>query len=154
MGTHPIFESDFDCLTDIMSFGDVSTAGGLEKLNAFLLDNSYAGGWVPSQVDVALFNAIESSPDAKYVNALRWWNNIASYKSEFASLPAGAAAAAEEEDDDDVDLFGSDEEEDEEAERIKAERVAAYNARKSAKEDKKGKVIAKSNIILDIKPWD
>merc|ERR1712156_1246637 len=152
MGTHPIFESDFDCLTDIMSFGDVSTARGLEKLNAFLLDNSYAGGWVPSQVDVALFNAIKSSPDAKYVNALRWWNNIASYKSEFASLPAGAAAAAaaEEEDDDDVDLFGSDEED----ERIKAERVAAYNARKSAKEDKKGKVIAKSNIILDIKPWD
>merc|ERR1712170_95547 len=157
MGTHPIFESDFDCLTDIMSFGDVSTAGGLEKLNAFLLDNSYAGGWVPSQVDVALFNAIKSSPDAKYVNALRWRNNIASYKSEVPSLPAGAAAAAaaaEEEDDDDVDLFGPDEEEDEEAERIKAERVAAYNARKSAKEDKKGKVIAKSNIILDIKPWD
>merc|ERR1711976_848013 len=157
MGTHPIFESDFDCLTDIMSFGDVSTAGGLEKLNAFLLDNSYAGGWVPSQVDVALFNAIKSSPDAKYVNALRWWNNIASYKSEFASLPAGAAAAAaaaEEEDDDDVDLFGSDDEEDAEAERIKAERVAAYNKKKEEKESKKGKVIAKSNIIMDIKPWD
>merc|ERR1712025_816241 len=119
----------------------------------------YTGGWVPSQVDVALFNAIKSSPDAKFVNALRWWNNINSYKAEFASLPAGAAssaqAAAEEEDDDDVDLFGSDdEEENEEAERIKAERIAAYNARKSAKEEKKGKVIAKSNIILDIKPWD
>merc|ERR1712035_61634 len=156
MGTHPIFESDFDCLTDIMSFGDVSTAAGLEKLNAFLLDNSYAGGWVPTQVDVALFNAIKSSPDAKFVNALRWWNNIASYQSEFGSLPAGSAApAAEEEDDDDVDLFGSDdEEEDAEAERIKAERIAAYNQRKAAKEEKKGKVIAKSNIILDIKPWD
>ena len=55
---------------------------------------------------------------------LRWWNNIASYKSEFASLPAGAAsaapaAAAAEEDDDDVDLFASDDEVDEEAERIK-----------------------------------
>ena len=37
---------------------------------------------------------------------------------------------------------------------IQAERIAAYNARKSAKEEKKGKVIAKSNIILDIKPWD
>merc|ERR1712227_1140241 len=135
MGTHPIFESAFDCLTDIMSFGDVSTAAGLEKLNAFLLDNSYAGGWVPSQIDVALFNAIKSSPSAEFVNALRWWNNIASYKAEFGSLPAGSAAA-EEEDDDDVDLFASDDEEDAEAERIKAE------------------VIAKSNIILDIKPWD
>lgn len=37
---------------------------------------------------------------------------------------------------------------------FQAERIAAYNARKSAKEEKKGKVIAKSNIILDIKPWD
>ena len=54
---------------------------------------------------------------------LRWWNNIASYKSEFASLPAGSAsaapAAAAEEDDDDVDLFASDDEVDEEAEKIK-----------------------------------
>merc|ERR1711887_337193 len=102
--------------------------------NTFLLSNSYAGGWIPSQIDVALFNAIKSSPDAKFVNALRWWNNIASYKAEFASLPKGqaasAAADADEEDDD---------EEDAEAERIKAERIAAYNARKSAKEDKKGK---------------
>jgi len=37
---------------------------------------------------------------------------------------------------------------------VKAERIAAYEARKAAKEDKKGKLIAKSNIILDIKPWD
>ena len=51
-----------------MSFGDVSTAAGLEKLNAFLLDNSYAGGWVPTQVDVALFNAIKSSPSGKLMN--------------------------------------------------------------------------------------
>jgi translation elongation factor EF-1beta len=52
------------------------------------------------------------------------------------------------------DELASAPEEDAEAERIKAERIAAYNARKAAKEDKKGKVIAKSNIILDIKPWD
>merc|ERR1711937_808272 len=65
------------------------------------------------------------------------------------AAPAAAPAAAAE-DDDDVDLFASDDEVDEEAERIKAERVAAYEARKAAKEDKKGKVIAKSNIILDI----
>merc|ERR1712137_956650 len=134
MGTHPIFESDFDCLTELvweMSFGDVSSAAGLEKLNAFLLDNSYAGGWVPTQVDVELFNAIKSSPDT-YQNVLRWWNNIASYKSEFASLPAGSASAAPAA-------------ADEEAEKIKAQRVAEYNARKEAKEAKKGKVIAKSN---------
>ena len=54
-----------------MSFGDVSSAAGLEKLNAFLLDNSYAGGWVPSQVDVELFNAIKSSPDSKSIILVR-----------------------------------------------------------------------------------
>merc|ERR1712191_25491 len=42
------------------------------------------------------------------------------------------------------------EEDDEEAERIKQERIAAYAAKKS----KKPTLIAKSNIILDIKPWD
>merc|ERR1712142_798673 len=148
MGTHPIFESDFDCLTecviicvDKMSF-EVASAAGLEKFNKFLLDNSYVSGWTPTQKDVDIFKAIKSSPDRKYGNVLRWWKNISSYSSEFGSLAAGSAPAAAEEEDD------------EEAERIKAERIAAYNARKSAKEDKKGKVIAKSNIILDIKPWD
>lgn len=137
-----------------MSFGDVSTDAGLEKFNNFLLDNAYVSGWVPTQADVTLFKSIKSSPDAKYQNVARWWKNISSFSSEFASFAAGSAPAAEEEDDD-VDLFGSDDEEDDaEAEKIKAERIAAYNARKSAKEDKKGKVIAKSNLILDIKPWD
>merc|ERR1712004_661096 len=59
-----------------------------------------------------------------------------------------------EEDDDDVDLFGSDSEDDAEAERVKAERVAAYNAKKQAKEAVKGKTIAKSSISFDVKPWD
>jgi translation elongation factor EF-1beta len=71
-----------------------------------------------------------------------------------APVPKAAAPApAEEDDDDDVDLFGSDDEDDDEAEKIKAARVAAYNERKAAKEAKKGVLIAKSNIILDVKPW-
>ncbi|KAF4117789.1 hypothetical protein G5714_002342 [Onychostoma macrolepis] len=52
-------------------------------------------------------------------------------------------------DDDDIDLFGSDEE-DVEAERIKAERVKEYAQRKA----KKPALIAKSSILLDVKPWD
>ncbi|XP_036374512.1 uncharacterized protein LOC118770865 isoform X2 [Megalops cyprinoides] len=59
-------------------------------------------------------------------------------------------APVEEEDDDDLDLFGSDEEEDEEAERIREERVKEYSERKS----KKPAIIAKSSILLDVKPWD
>ena len=49
-----------------------------------------------------------------------------------------------EDDDEDIDLFGSDDEEDAEAERIKAERVAAYNAKKAAKP----KTIAKVGFYL------
>ncbi|KAG1473228.1 hypothetical protein G6F56_001077 [Rhizopus delemar] len=63
--------------------------------------------------------------------------------------PVEAAPAAEE-DEDDIDLFGSDEEEDAEAERIKAQRVAEYNAKKA----NKPKTIAKTTITLEIKPWD
>jgi len=83
-------------------------------------------------------------------------NNLGSGAAATQSAPKAAAPAPAEEDDDDddVDLFGSDDEDDAEAERIKAERVAAYNERKAAKEAKKGVLIAKSNIILDVKPWD
>merc|ERR1711864_42059 len=63
---------------------------------------------------------------------------------------SGAAAAAAG-DDDDVDFFGSDEEEDdEEKKRITEERLAAYHAKKA----KKPKVIAKTNVLFDVKPWD
>ncbi|XP_028156101.1 probable elongation factor 1-delta isoform X1 [Ostrinia furnacalis] len=62
-----------------------------------------------------------------------------------------APAAAAQDSDDGVDLFGSDDEEESaEAARIREERLAAYNAKKS----KKPVLIAKSNIILDVKPWD
>ncbi|XP_037131301.1 uncharacterized protein LOC119136714 isoform X3 [Syngnathus acus] len=54
----------------------------------------------------------------------------------------------DDDDDDDVDLFGSDDEADEEAARLKQERVEAYTARKA----KKPTLIAKSSILLDVKP--
>ncbi|XP_037805903.1 probable elongation factor 1-delta isoform X2 [Lucilia sericata] len=55
------------------------------------------------------------------------------------------------EDDDGVDLFASDsDEESEEAARIREERLAAYAAKKS----KKPVLIAKSSLVLDVKPWD
>ncbi|XP_047444817.1 elongation factor 1-delta-like isoform X2 [Mugil cephalus] len=54
----------------------------------------------------------------------------------------------DDDDDDDVDLFGSDDEE--EVDRVKQERLEAYAAKKA----KKPALIAKSSIILDVKPWD
>ncbi|XP_053571423.1 elongation factor 1-delta isoform X7 [Bombina bombina] len=68
-----------------------------------------------------------------------------------AKVTPPAAAPKEEEDDDDIDLFGSDdEEEDAEAARIKEERLRQYAEKKS----KKPGLIAKSSILLDVKPWD
>ncbi|KAJ8389036.1 hypothetical protein AAFF_G00124330 [Aldrovandia affinis] len=56
----------------------------------------------------------------------------------------------DDDDDDDLDLFGSDEEGDEEAERIREQRVKEYSEKKA----KKPALIAKSSILLDVKPWD
>jgi len=71
------------------------------------------------------------------------------------SAPAESAAKKEEkkDDDDDFDLFGDDDEEEEETEeekRLKEERVKKYQEKKS----KKPALIAKSSILMDIKPWD
>merc|ERR1712110_135500 len=138
----------------------------LKELDAYLLDRSYVTGFSPSQDDVFKFLQIKLVPDG-LSNVQRWWKHISSFEAQFESLPGekkepsqaaeAPAAKVEEaaEDEDDLDLFGDDDEEDDaEAERIKAERVAEYNAKKAEKESKKGKLVAKSNLILDIKPWD
>ncbi|XP_040288590.1 elongation factor 1-delta isoform X1 [Bufo bufo] len=69
-----------------------------------------------------------------------------------ACPPAAAPQlkAEEDDDDDDIDLFGSDEEEDAEAARVREERLRQYAEKKS----KKPGLIAKSSILLDVKPWD
>merc|ERR1712131_126715 len=210
MGTHPIFESDFDCLTDRsvkMTLNFVETAW----LNAAHYNNamdvyqthlaskaSKATGDAPkaaapvqakssnlvnkiqetrNNIKEALnkpssasdsnlearIESVEAENKALKTELAALTQRFSALESRLNNLGSGAAPApakaaapapAEEDDDDDVDLFGSDDEDDAEAERIKAERVAAYNERKAAKEAKKGVLIAKSNIILDVKPWD
>ena len=144
--------------------GDLTSDAGLTKLNAYLESRSYIDGWTPSVADVTILSGLKTAPDAnKYPHARRWFNQIESYSSDerkrfpgvaksladygvTANGASGGAAAAD--DDDDVDLFGDDD--DEEAEKAHAERIAAYQAKK----EKKPAVIAKSNVILDVKPWD
>jgi len=159
-----------------MEFGDLTSASGIQALDRHLADKSYIEGYVPTQADVVVFKALLSSPAESSLNALRWFRHITSFGADISTFPpagvtvkvAGAAAAparpapakpapvkpADDDDDDDSDdedLFASDDEEvDEEAERIKNERLAAYKAKK----EKKPALIAKSNIILDVKPWD
>merc|ERR1712039_648475 len=76
-------------------------------------------------------------------------------KPAVAAAPAAKAApapAADDDDDDDVDLFGSDSEseDDEEKKKRTEERLQAYHAKKSHQKA----VIAKTSVVLDIKPWD
>lgn len=114
----------------------------------------------PSKADLSVFDALGKLPAGNVPNVARWFRHIASFseaeRKAFtgSALPQVAGAkptvAAAADDDDDVDLFGSDEEDDAEAERVKAERVKAYAEKKS----KKPALIAKSSIILEVKPWD
>ncbi|XP_032549128.1 uncharacterized protein LOC116789419 isoform X1 [Chiroxiphia lanceolata] len=68
-----------------------------------------------------------------------------------AKKPEPAAAEEDEEEDDDIDLFGSDdEEEDREAAKVREERLRQYAEKKA----KKPGIVAKSSILLDVKPWD
>ena len=96
------------------------------------------------------FEALKGAPPTGLAHALRWYTQISSYGNERSKFPGSAPAAAAADDDDDVDLFGSDDEDEAEKERIKAERVAAYAAKKA----KKTAIIAKSSVLLDVKPWD
>merc|ERR1711928_188380 len=125
--------------------------------NTFLADKSYIEGYAPSQADVATLNALSKAPASSFPHALRWFNHIKSFRAESSSFPGAkapaaapaAAAADDDDDDDDVNLFASDDEA-EAAAKLKEERVKAYTDKKS----KKPVLIAKSSILLDVKPWD
>lgn len=147
--------------------GDLNSDAGLKNVNNFLESRSFVEGWTISQSDAVLAAGFTKAPDgSKYPHARRWYNNVTSYSAEekkklpgvgrslsdFGATANGSAATGGktggDEEEDDIDLFGSDE--DEEAEAAKAARVAAYNEKKA----KKPALVAKSNVILDVKPWD
>merc|ERR1712236_166323 len=143
-------------------FGDLKTPAGVKALDNFLAEHSYIEGFVPSQADTQVYEALGSAP--KDGHALRWYNHIKSFGAgmkQFAKASAGfslgggakAPPAAAADDDDDVDLFGSDSEDEEaatEKARITEERLKAYHEKKA----KKPQVIAKTSVLLDVKPWD
>merc|ERR1712121_124817 len=147
----------------IKMFGDLKSAAGVKALDEFLAEHSYIEGFVPSQADTAVFEALAGAPKSDTPHALRWYNHIKSFAAGMKQFPkaekdasayvsgAAASASAAAYDHDNVDLFGSDEEEDdEEKKRITEERLKAYHEKKS----KKPALIAKTSVLLDVKPWD
>ncbi|KAF2145742.1 uncharacterized protein K452DRAFT_356131 [Aplosporella prunicola CBS 121167] len=154
-----------------MGFTDFVSESGLTLLDRWVQTRSYIVGYAPSQADVKVFQQLKEAPAVeKYPHAYRWHKHIATFESEFETLPGDpskaataygpessdltvnpAAAPEKAEDEDDVDLFGSDdEEEDAEAVRIREERLAEYAKKKAGK----AKPAAKSVVSLDVKPWD
>lgn len=142
-----------------MGFVNLNTEGGVAILNEFLADKSFIEGFEASQADVAVHEEVGTAPNgSKFPHASRWFKHISSQKESFSRLPGtkraaseyGPSAGASTKNDDDIDLFGS-EDEDPELEKAKAERLAAYQAKKAAKGPGP---IAKSSVVLDVKPWD
>ncbi|CAL8394614.1 unnamed protein product [Boreogadus saida] len=91
---------------------------------------------------------LEKSPVAAASAPAAPCTNGTATKQQKSSAPVDKDEDDDDEDDD-FDLFGSDED-DTEAEKIKQQRVTEYAARKA----KKPALIAKSSILLDVKPWD
>jgi len=42
----------------------------------------FLGRYVPSQADIAVFDALSGAPSADLCHALRWYNHIKSYQKE------------------------------------------------------------------------
>jgi elongation factor 1-beta len=140
----------------------------VKEINGRLSGQPYVQGYAPSKEDAALFTELFGNNNA----VVQWAAQLASYyQSERADILKGTAAAAAPAAaaaakaapkpaakaapakaaaaDDDVDLFGEETEEDKAA-------LAKKKADDAAAKDKKKKEapIAKSSILMDVKPWD
>ena len=137
----------------------------LAEINTKLTAKPYVEGYVPSKADADLFNELFGNNQ----NTVAWAARMAAYfeaeRNTVAGTKGKAPAAKKEEkkaapakkvekkpaadDDDDLDLFGD----------VSAEEQAALDAKKKNEADekaakKKKAVIAKSTILIDVKPWD
>ncbi|CAH9088116.1 unnamed protein product [Cuscuta europaea] len=150
-----------------VTFQNLSSDSGFQKLDEYLLSRSYVTGYQASKDDIVVFSSLPKPPSPQLVNVSRWYNHIdallrisgvtgegcgviiegsAPVTQCVATPPASdPKAASAEDDDDDVDLFG---EETEEEKKAAEERSAAVKASIKKKES------GKSSILLDVKPWD
>ncbi|KAI3847285.1 hypothetical protein MKW98_022418 [Papaver atlanticum] len=137
-----------------VTFYNLSSKAGLEKLDNHLKTRSYISGYQASKDDITMHAALKGAPSSEYINVSRWFNHIeallrisgvaaegsgisvegfAPVTEESVATPSVNDAKPADDDDDDSDnLFGEDIEEE----------------KKAAKEP------GKSSILLDVKLWD
>jgi elongation factor 1-beta len=156
------------------SIKNVGTDAGLAELNKYLLTRSYIEGFKPSKADVTVLHQLPRAVCSKmFPNVSRWAHHIESFSLSTrvawcggcpskagagactggaAAKPAAAAAAkkpaADDSDDDFMASLSDDDDDDGAAAAIIAKKAADDAAKKAAKP----KVIAKSTLILDVKP--
>merc|ERR1712021_83984 len=79
MGTHPIFESDFDCLTEGSSMADVELMTENEREAYFQRDESLMERWnafTSESYFSTVLSGVKSVPD-KYSQLSDWGFNVA-----------------------------------------------------------------------------
>merc|ERR1719168_202395 len=128
-------KNSLECVDGIAAMAGGANADVVKKLKDLEIENK---------------NLKKVTDDLKSM-VLKLENRVAALEKGGAKA-APAPAKKEESEDEDVDLFGSESEEEEDAEKdkVRQERLAAYAAKKA----KKPALIAKSSILLDVKPWD
>jgi len=67
-----------------MGFSALDTDAGIAQLNGYLADKSYIEGFVASQADVAVFEAVKAVDARKYPHAARWFSHIKSQEQRFS----------------------------------------------------------------------
>lgn len=120
----------------------------LKELNGRLAAQPYVSGFSPSEHDAKAFKEMFG----ENTKVIQWAARMASYykaeRDEILRGPKAAPAAETKADDDDeLDLFGEQTEEEKAA-------LEAKKAKDAEKKKEKKVVIAKSSILMDIKPWD
>ena len=62
-----------------MGFGDLKSRAGQQALNKYLASKSYVEGFLASQADNVVFEALGAAPPADLFHALRFFKHISSY---------------------------------------------------------------------------
>jgi len=150
------------------SFGNLQSNDGLKALNDYLESRSYITGYTASADDARAYAQISNNVSrAEYPHVVRWASHIAALicarklqsvqveAQQASSSAADEAPAAEtKKDDDDFDLFGGDDDDDAAAAEELLKRKREEAATKAAKDKKKKEVVAKSTVVLDVKPME
>jgi elongation factor 1-beta len=131
-----------------MEYGDIdlSSTAGLKKVEEVLRNNKYLKGDQSSPADSILFNSMKAAPGTNTPHLLDWYNDMRSSgdlgKQSTASGTAPTAGEGPK-------ARAADEGEEANAESEKIEQRA-----KEYDEERGKCIVSKSNVILDIKPWN